>query len=108
MILDNGTMVNIDVTSKDLRNYRLTNGPCKGCLIGKSRQPSSQKVSSVTYPLGHPLMMDIFFIYGATGRKEPYLIAVESRTGHIVTARLPVKTTNKFSTIILRVIYTDR
>ena len=80
IILDN------DVISKDLRNYRLINGPCKECLIGKSRQPSSQRVSSVTYPLGHLL---IFFFYGASGRKEPYLISVESRTGHIVTARLP-------------------
>ena len=76
IILDN------DVISKDLRNYRLINGPCKECLIGKS----SQRVSSVTYPLGHLL---IFFFYGASGRKEPYLISVESRTGHIVTARLP-------------------
>ena len=97
-------MVNIDVTSKDLRNYRLINGPCKGCLIGKSRQPSSQKVSSVTYPLGHLLMMDIFFFYGAAGRKEPYLISVESRTGHIVTARLPAKTTNELSTTIQDVV----
>ena len=55
-------------------------------------------MSSVTYPLGHLLMMDIF--YGAAGRKEPYLISVESRTGHIVTARLPAKTTNVLSTTI--------
>ena len=81
-ILDNGTMVNIDVTSKDPRNYRLINGLFKGCLIGKSRQPSSQKQSSVTYPLGHILMMNIFFFYGAAVRKEPYLISGESRIDH--------------------------
>ena len=50
-------MVNIDVTGKDLRNYRLINGSVQGSLIGKSRQPSSQRVSSLNYPLGHLFLL---------------------------------------------------
>ena len=49
-------------------------------------------------------MMDTFFFYGATGRKEPYLISKEFRTGHIVTTRLPAKTTNELSTTIQDVV----
>ena len=79
-----------NIAGKDLRNY----------LIGKSSQSSSQKVSSVTYSPGHLLMMDIFFSYGAAGRKEPYLISVESPRGHIVNARLSAKITNELATTI--------
>lgn len=45
-------------------------------------------------------MMDSIFFDGAAGRKEPYLILVESRTEHIVTARLPAKTINEPSATI--------
>ena len=60
VILDNGTMLHTYVTSKDLRNYRRIHGRCKGCQMGKAKQPSSQHVSTTTAAIGELLLMDIF------------------------------------------------
>ena len=100
VILDNGTMMHVHITSVDLRNFRRINGPCKGCQMGKSKLPSSQPVATTTAGLGELLMMDIFFFYGAAGRKEPYIISVESRTGHIITARIPGKSADVLISVI--------
>ena len=81
-ILDNGTMANI--AGKDLRSY----------LIGKSRQSSSQKVSSVTYPPGHLLMMDIFFPTEPQEGRSHISFQCSLRQGtssmHVFPRRLPM------------------
>ena len=100
--LDHGVMVGTGVTSKDLRNYRVIYGPCKGCLLGKSRQPSSLSPSSTSYEIGELLVMDIFFFYGIAGKKEPYLLSVESRTGHLLVSRMANKTLSTLIAVITR------
>ena len=101
-ILDHGVMRDTGVTSKDLRNHRVIHGPCKGCLLGKSRQPSSTLPSSTSAPVGEMLVMDIFFFYGHAGKKEPYLLSVESRTGHLLVSRMANKTAATLLAVIHR------
>ena len=47
-------------------------------------------------------VMDIFFFYGVAGKKEPYLLSVESRTGHLLVSRMANKTVSSLLAAIHR------
>jgi hypothetical protein len=83
-MLDNGSLLNCNVTSSDLRRARKLFGPCKGCLLGKMtapRQPLS--VSPLTDNIGELLHADIYYI-----DQMPYLITVDDAKGFISILKL--------------------
>ena len=103
-VLDLSVLRDTTLSSKDLRNHRLLSGPCTGCLTGKTRQPSSLTPSNTTYALGELLVGDLFYFYGKRGKKEPYLIMVESRTTHIMVTRMAKKTTSELCPALSRIV----
>ena len=104
VMLDHGALADVDYTSKDLRNHREIAGPCKACLMGKAKHLPTPDVSSTSAELGELLIMDLFYFPGAGGRVEPYLLSIESRTGHILVYRMTSKTSELLQTTIGRVL----
>ncbi len=103
-LLDNGSLGHTSITAKDLRNHRAITGPCAGCLLGKMKQPSTPDFSSTTAGVGEMLVMDLFYFYGNSGRKEPYLLSIESRTGYISVAKMTSKTTDLLEHVIAKIL----
>ena len=63
------TTVRLSTPTSQVRTYAMQGMPHWQIM---STTVSSQEVYSVAYPLGHKLMMDIFFVYGAARMREPY------------------------------------
>ena len=50
--------------------------------------------------LGELLLIDLFNFPGAGGRVEPYLLSIESQTGHILVYRVASKTSELLQTTV--------
>ena len=48
--------------------------------------------------------MDLFYFSGAGGRMEPYLLSIESRTGHLLVFRMSSKTSSALQSAIGRIL----
>ena len=85
--LDSNAYRGTSLTSKDLRNARAIHGPCPGCALGKITEAPSPEATSPPAAPYSMLHIDFFFVRGAGGKKQPYLISVEESTGHLVTVK---------------------
>lgn len=82
-LLDNNSIIGIDLTSRDVENSRLLFGKCKGCMLGKTtnkKMPTSN--SEHTDIIGKILHMDIIY-FGEITKKQLYLLTIDEATGYI-------------------------
>ena len=88
IMLDNNLIINCDLTSHDVDNWKAVHGKCIGCLRGKTTHTPASKSMSKTYVVDELVHMDLMQLAGQT-----YLIAVDDYCGHISSITLSDKRT---------------
>ena len=91
-LLDNGSILNINVTSDDLKTARSLWGPCTSCLIGKMTSPvQSISPNLKVREIGELLHSDIYYV-----NQQTYLLCIDDRTGFMNLLSWTVNLQNKF------------
>lgn len=97
LALNNGSFVNMHLTSRDCANFiRLFGNKCTGCLLGKMPREvmAAESQSQPAAEVGQVIHADVFFIDGPGKRKQPVLATVDDRSGNGVTIKLKNKKLN--------------
>ncbi len=88
-LVEKGTYRNLGLTSADFRQAEKLLGPCKHCLMAKMAKETKDGHYKRANQIGEYLHMDIIFLHGKNGIKQPVLFSEEQVTGHLTMIYLP-------------------